>query len=101
MAIATDVQVQKFVNERMRRHMEQAMRLLAAFQEDLSVIEDIYNACNQQSPTWTDVRPDGPPHLVTPNDVLAYNTFITDIVAAINGNGQLTVVRRACVQNIV
>lgn len=95
MTNATDVQVQAFVNNRVRQHSQAIIALYVALQDDLACIGDIYAAVNQQTPTWVDNRTDGPPHLLTPSDVLAYNTFITDLVAAMSGDGQWPIVRKA------
>lgn len=99
MARATDEQVQQFVDQRIRPRAEQARLLLLAMQDDKALIDDMYEAL-ASDPTWSDSRTDGPPHLLTPSDVLAINTFLTDIISAINGNAQLPIVRKACVRNI-
>ncbi len=76
MAIATDAQVQAYVDTRIRPRAEAFRNLSLDMADDLAVITDVFNACNQGSPTWSDNRHDGPPHLLAPSDVLAYNTVI-------------------------
>jgi hypothetical protein len=61
------------------------VRALKVRMEDAQArIDDVYaNLTN--SPTWTDARSDNPPHLMTPSDVLAWNSFVANMVAVING----------------
>jgi hypothetical protein len=99
MARATDEQVQQFVDQRIRPRAEQARLLLLAMQDDVALIDDVYEAL-ATDPTWTDARTDGPPHLLTASDVLAIHSFATAMIAAMNGHAQLPVVREACVRNI-
>lgn len=99
MANATDQQVQTFVDRRVRVRAEQVRALVLALNDDISVIDDVYNALNT-NPTWTDDRDDGPPHLLAPSDVLAYNSFIHDILTSITGNGQYPVILKACVRPV-
>jgi hypothetical protein len=99
MARATDAQVQQFVNERVRPRAEQIRALLNAMEDDLSAIGDVYAHLND-TPTWTDTRTDAPPYLLSANDVLGWNTFISQTVAAINGNEQLPVALKGCVRSL-
>ena len=90
MARATDAQVQQYVNERCRVRAEQFRALRLAIADDKAVLDDVYehvSGANSIPATFTDTRPDGPPHLVTPNDVLAYNTFLTAFLAFCDPNG--------------
>lgn len=100
MAAATDQQVQQFVNERIRVRAEQVRALAIALADDISAIDDVYAALNVGSPTWNDVRDDGPPHLLLPSDVLSFNTFMNDIRTAITGNAQYPIVLKACVRAV-
>lgn len=97
---ASDQQVQTYVDTRIRPMAEQVRALRNTLADNLAAIEDIYNALNVQNPTWTDNRTDGPPHLLTPQDVLAMNTFMTDILAAINNDAQLPIALKACVRAV-
>jgi hypothetical protein len=97
---ATDAQVQTFVNERVRPRAEQVRALLLAMEDDRAAFDDVYAALAQTSPTWADTRADGPPHLLTPADVLAWNTFLYDTIAAMRGNAQLAPVLAACVRPV-
>lgn len=85
MAIATDAQVQAFVDQRLRPFAEALRSLVSAAQDDQTAISDVYNACNQQSPTWADNRRDGPPFLLAPQDVLNFNTFTVQLINAMKG----------------
>lgn len=100
MAIATDAQVQNFVNTRVRPRCELIRQLVLSLQDDKANISDVYSACAQQSPTWVDNRTDGPPHLLTTSDVLAYNTYITDLITALTGDAQYPVILNACVRSV-
>ncbi len=97
---ATNQQVQTFVDQRIRPRAEQIRALVLSMQDDISAIDDVFAALNVQSPTWTDTRTDGPPHLLVPNDVLAVNTFLHDAVTALTGDGQYPIVLKACVRPV-
>jgi hypothetical protein len=101
MAIASDAQVQQFVNVRVRPRCEQIRALLAAMQDDKSALDDVFAALTQQNPTWTDTRTDGVPHLLTPSDVLAWNTFITNAIASFQADPQLPIVPKCCVRALL
>jgi hypothetical protein len=100
MALATDAQVQRFVNERTRVRAEQIRALAAALADDIASINDVYAALTQPSPTWIDVRTDGPPRLLAPSDVLGLHAFAVAIHDAIVAHGQYPVVLAACVRPI-
>jgi hypothetical protein len=96
---ATNAQIQVFVDQRMRPRCEQVRALLLAMQDDKLAIDDVYAALSG-SPTWVDSRTDGVPHLLVGGDVLAFNSFLDALIAAITGNAQYPVVRSACVQPV-
>lgn len=111
MPLATDAQVQQFVNERIRPVSEQARSLYLTCKDIKAAIDDVYAALTQPTPTWTDNRTDAPPHLLTPSDVLAVNTFITQLIALVEGTfpdvgtansaaGQYPIVLKACVRPV-
>jgi hypothetical protein len=97
-ANATDQQVQTFVNERIRTVAESARALKITLDDHIAAIGDVYAALTQASPTWADSRGGGVPHLLTPADVLAINTFMNNVRDAIQNNAQYPVVLKACVQ---
>ena len=97
MANATNQQVQVFSDSRVRPRCEALRALYNQITDDKANINDVYqNLAN--NPTWTDNRTDGPPHLAVPNDILAYNAFITALIAFIQGQGNWAVVMGLCVQ---
>ena len=100
MAAATNYQVQNFVDQRIRPHAEKARELVIVFDDDIGAIDDIYAALSVQSPTWTDARSDGPPHLLTPADVLAINTFLHDMRDALKNHASYPLVLKACVRGV-
>lgn len=78
MAAATDQQVQQYVNERLRVRAEQFRAINNALNDDKLALNDVYDACDPPNEaTWTDDRNDGPPRLLTAQDVLVYNTIIS------------------------
>ncbi len=96
---ATDAQVQRFANERVRPRAEQLIRVLNAVTDDRGAIADVYDRLVNGAP-WTDDRTDGPPQLLEGNDVLAYNTFIANLIAFMEGDPQWPVVRSAAVNSL-
>lgn len=108
MAIATDVQVQHYADERVRVRAEQCRALINAMRDDKAAIDDVYAACTQQSPTWVDGRTDGPPRLLTAQDILVFNAFISLFLKCIDGTAvtqdvndmhtNLSVFQSACVR---
>lgn len=98
MAAATDQQVQQFVNERFRPFAEKLRALYNAAKDNRAALDDVYAALTAESPTWADNRSDGPPHLLAPSDVLAWNSFMSDFVAFVEGNAQTPIVLKACVR---
>lgn len=85
MAIATDAQVQVYVDTRLRVRAEQFRALVNSCRDDKVSIEDVYAACTQVEPTWTDNRGDGPPHLLAPSDVLVYNAILFMFLSLVDG----------------
>lgn len=85
MAVATNQQVQEFADSRVRTRAEAIRSLVAALRDDKASIDDVYAACVQQSPTWVDTRPDGPPRLLTAQDILNYNAAISLLLSVIDG----------------
>ncbi len=100
MTIATDAQVQNYVNTRVRPHAEFTRALNLMLADDISAISDIYAALTQQSPTWQDNRTDGPPALLIPSDVLAFNAFMHDVQSFIANHAQYPIVLKACVRPV-
>lgn len=108
---ATNQQVQRFVDERFRPFAERVRELYLLAKDHRAAIDDVYAACAQQSPTWTDSRVDGPPHLLVPQDVLSWNAFMANVIMAIeataDGNtlnqisGNWATVLKACVRSPV
>lgn len=113
MARATDRQVQTYSDQRIRPHAELLRKLRILMQDDKASIDDVYeqvSGANAIAPTWADNREDGPPQLLTPNDVLAYNAFISNLLDILAGTavdkaaavdavaGNLQTVLAACVR---
>lgn len=84
MPAATDAQVQRYCDERIRPRAEQLIRLLNALSDDAAAIPDVWERAANGDP-WSDGRTDGPPALAETGDILAYNTFIQCLVKVVNG----------------
>lgn len=97
---ATNQQVQQYVNERVRVRAEQLRSIYLAMVDDKAAIDEVYANLTKASPDWKDNRTDGPPKLLVPNDVLAYNSFITALIAAFESNANWSTVRAACVRSL-
>jgi hypothetical protein len=97
---ATDVQMQEYCDQRIRVRAEQIRALLAAMQDDKAAIDDVYARASDANSPWADARTDGPPHLLVSSDILSYNTFIMDLIAAIQNDAQWPVVYKACVRPV-
>jgi hypothetical protein len=97
---ATDMQMQDYCDQRIRVRAEQVRALLAAMQDDKASIDDVYTRASDAGSPWADARTDGPPHLLAGSDVLEYNTFITNLIAAIQNDAQWPTVRKACVRPV-
>lgn len=93
---ATNEQVQTFVNERLRPFAERARALYLLSVDHRAAIDDVYENLTT-SPTWTDDRTDGPPHLLVPNDVLAMNSFMAAFNTFVEGNAEWAIILKACV----
>lgn len=100
MANATNQQIQTFSDTRVRPQAEVVRAIAISFDDMIASIDDIYNALNVQSPTWTDARTDGPPHLLAPSDILAFNAFMHDIRDAIKNHAQYPIVLKICARGV-
>lgn len=78
---ATNAQMQKFSDERLRVFAELARAFKNSAADHRAAIDDIY-ARAVGTNRWTDARTDGPPHLLmsgnsaSPDDMLNFNTFL-------------------------
>jgi hypothetical protein len=110
MAAATNQQVQVFVNNVVRQRCNDIRDLFLKIQEDKAHFDDIYANVSDGGTTFADAGLAGggqvPPHFATPGDVLAWNTFITALIAfyggtavaqdSINAAGQYPIIRKLC-----
>jgi hypothetical protein len=72
-----------------------------AFTDDIGAIGDVYANLTKGQPTWTDTRTDGPPHLATPADVLAFNSFLHNINTAMQADPAWPVIQSLCVRQVI
>jgi hypothetical protein len=101
MANATDAQVQNYADQRVRPRSEEIRNLYNSMKDDKALLDNIYTALTQPTPTWSDMRTDNPPHLLSPADVLAWNAFVTAFISLVEGSeaGDFATVRKACVKS--
>lgn len=107
---ATNEQVQEWVNQRMRVRCEQLRALFVLMEDDKATIDDIYANVSDGGSTFADNHPANPPHLVTKQDILGYNTFITMILKlktgglttaeAADANAQWPIIIDSCVRSL-
>lgn len=83
---ATDQQMQQYANERFRVRAEQARALVSSLRDDKAAIDDIYARAAGSNP-WADDRQDGPPRLLTQQDMLVFNAVLSLILEIIDGVG--------------
>lgn len=117
MAAASNAQVQAFVDNNVRPRCEQIRALLIAMETDQTLMGDIYENVNDAGSTWVDKHSGNPPHLLTRTDVLAWNTFLANLIAVIRGtiadgektdkgdavdnvSAQLPIMMKGCVRGI-
>lgn len=99
MAQATDQQMQTFASDRLRTGAEAVRALVLRMESDKAAMDDIF-ARATNGPVWADTRTDGPPHLLSEQDHLKWNAFITDITAAIKGHAEYANVLKMCVRSV-
>ncbi len=77
---ATDAQMQRYCDERIRVRAEAVRALKNGLSDDKASIDDEYARATSNS-AWADARTDGPPHLLqsgnsaNPDDLLNFNAF--------------------------
>ena len=102
MAAASNQQVQVYSDTTVRPLCEQIRALYLNCKTAKAALNDVYaNLTN--SPTWTDGRSDNPPHLATPNDMLAWNAFVSALITMIEGSeaSDFGVIESLCVRPTV
>ena len=114
MAAASDNAVQNWADTRTRVRAEQIRALRIACEDDRAAFDSIYEALTQQNPTWTDNRTDGPPNILTKDDLLAMNAVVDGLQVLLNGAstdqqitdagnniaGNVAAANRACVRGV-
>jgi hypothetical protein len=109
MAEATNQQMQSFANERIRVRAEQCRTIVNAMRDDKASIDSVYERAVGVN-AWNDERTDGPPKLLTSQDLLTYNSVITLFLKCIDGtatlqdiadlNANWPVFQSACVRSV-
>ena len=106
---ATDAQMQHYCDERLRVRAEQCRALVNALRDDRAAIDAVYDRAANGS-AWADGRDNGPPKLLTGQDVLVFNSVAALLLKCIDGEAvtgdvqQLaanwTVFQAACVRPV-
>lgn len=114
MAEATNAQCQTWANERVRPDSEMIRGLLLRIESNNASVGSVYER-HAGSGGWVDDRTDGPPNLLTGNDVLAFNTICVALAAILRGTlpndaakidacnnvaAQMAIVLKACVRPV-
>jgi hypothetical protein len=76
MAVASDEQMQKFTDERIRPAAESFRGGVNKARDDKAAIETVFNRANGGA-AWNDARIDGPPKLAESSDILVYNSIVS------------------------
>lgn len=98
MAQATDQQMQTYAG-RIRTGSELFRQLKNKFADDKAAIDDIYDRAANGA-AWNDNRTDGPPKLLTSQDMLVYNAFISNFNSLLTGTGENDAGKAAIVNSI-
>jgi len=84
MAQATDQQMQRYADDRIRVRAEQLRAIVNAFRDDRTQIADVFERANGGA-AWNDARTDGPPNLLNSQDVLNFDAVSTLFLKCIDG----------------
>lgn len=93
MAEATDQQMQQYSDQRVRVRAESLRDFLNSLADDKASVDSIFERAVSEN-AWADGRTDGPPTLLqsgdssNPDHMLAYNTFISQLLWLLNNQGQ-------------
>lgn len=96
MPAATNTQMQRFADERLRPFAEALRDIFAQAVDHQAAIDDVYARATANPGTrWNDARTDGPPHLLqnaydnttpaNPDDMLNFNTLLARLGQLKNG----------------
>lgn len=90
---ATDIQMQNFADQRVRRRAEALRDLLNSLADDKASIDEIFARAVSNS-RWNDARQDGPPTLLqsgnsaNPDHMLAFNTLTSQLLWLLRNEGE-------------
>lgn len=99
MGIASDQQMQRFADERLRPRCETIRALLLQIEDDIAVMDGVCAAAAEKK--WQDARTDGPPCLMTCDMVLGVNKLLHDLRDLLRGHAELPVMLKTCVRSVV
>lgn len=98
----TDQQMQHYADERIRVRAEQFRALIVSCRDDKAAIDAVYERAANGA-AWADSRTDGPPKLLTSQDILVFNAFVSDFIAQVDSgamHNNLAVFQAACVRPV-
>lgn len=102
---ATDLQMQNYMNQRVRVHAESFRSIYLAVKDDKAAMQDEYDRAIGTN-RWNDANDGGPPHLLqsgnsaSPDDLLNFNQFITAFITIIDGTGESDAVKAGYVNDM-
>jgi len=110
---ANCIQVQTFVDQRIRPFAELVRSANLQGNDNIASITSVYNTLVDTTSIagWHDTNSSNPPNLLTASDVLAINAFLHDFQTfiqnetngtqtAINANTNYMIIQKACVRQI-
>lgn len=83
MAQATNAQMQAYADQRVRTAAETWRDFIASLRDHKAGIDSVYERAVSAN-AWSDSRTDGPPKLLTSQDMLNFNSFITFLLKLVD-----------------
>lgn len=102
---ATNAQMQAYCDQRLRPFAEAFRAVYIAALDHKAANDDVYARAIGAS-RWDDARTDGPPHLLasggnaSPDDIEVFNSFITALIAVVQGSGESDAVKAGYVNTL-
>lgn len=98
--IATDEQVQSWADTRVRPGAELIRALYFRCKDDRAAVDQVYQACAQQDPTWADNRHADVPVSLVPSNVLAFNAWEQAFIDFVEQRGDWALIESFCVRPV-
>jgi hypothetical protein len=85
MPAASNSQVQRYVDERVRVFAEQVRKAYILAKDHTAAFADVKLNINDPATTWIDDRQDAPPYKLTAADVMQWSQFLTKFISLFEG----------------